>query len=62
MCFGSSPSVSPQPAAPSVTDPAVEEAAAKERALARLRKGRRSTILTSFLGEDTGKGKTLLGQ
>lgn len=62
--FGGGGSVQPMPAAPATTDPAVEEAAAKERALARLRKGRSSTILTSLIGQPdgvTGK-KTLLGQ
>lgn len=51
-----------QPTTPSTTDPAVEEAAEKERRLARLRKGRASTILTPMTGDLEGGKKTLLGQ
>jgi hypothetical protein len=59
MCF-SSPSVQPAPPMPSQSDAEVQAAMEKERALARLRRGRRSTILTSGLGvgADTGGSAT----
>lgn len=49
--------------APTVTDPDVQEAKRKERALARRRRGRSATLLTgqSGLSDGTNK-KTLLGQ
>lgn len=58
MCGGSYPKVEPAQPAPAMTDQEVEEAMAKERALALKRKGRQSTILTP-LSDDYGK--TLLG-
>ena len=72
---GGSYQPTPPPAVPGEDDPAVkaakEAAAQKERDLARKRKGRRSTIMTSGLGlsgspntqygQLTG-GKTKLGQ
>lgn len=64
MCFGGG-SVAPAVVtpAPKVSDADVQASMEKERALARLRKGRSSTILTSGLGlEDAGTKKTLLGQ
>ena len=64
MSFLGSPSI-PAPAAlpapPKIDDPAVQAAAAKERKLARLRRGRRSTILSRGNQQDTGT-KELLGQ
>lgn len=50
-------------AAPTVEDPAVQEAKRKERELARRRTGRSSTILTgpAGLSENTGKKTTLGG-
>lgn len=61
----SKPSMGAQPKTPSKSDQDVEEAGAKERMLARLRKGRASTILTPLTAESTGGGstgkKTLLG-
>jgi carbohydrate-binding DOMON domain-containing protein len=64
-CFGGGGSSAPAPvsmAAPSKSDAEVQAAMEKERTLARLRKGRSSTILTSGLGLDDGGKKTLLGQ
>ena len=55
----------PAPVVPTKTDTAVETAGANEMALARLRKGRGSTILTgglSSLGTAGSGKKTLLGQ
>lgn len=47
---------------PKVTDPEVQAAAAKERKLQRIRRGRQSTILTS-LGPDVNRqAKQLTGQ
>lgn len=63
-CFGggSAPAVQPAPDPPAKNDAAVQASMEKERALARLRRGRSSTILTSGLGlEDPGTKKTLLG-
>lgn len=61
-CFGgSSPAVQPAPKMPSSSDAEVEAARERERKLARLRKGRRSTILTP-LSDESGGSKTLLGQ
>ncbi len=63
MCFGGgTPDVTPLPTTPTATDQAVEEAAAKEKLLARRRKGRESTILTGAMGVDDSGKKTLLGQ
>jgi len=63
MCFGGGGNVAPATPAPKVSDADVQASMEKERALARLRKGRSSTILTSGLGlEDPGTKKTLLGQ
>ena len=56
------PKVAETPAAPKVEDPAVQAAAAKERKLLRLRKGRQSTILTSLSQQTGGAGKQLTGQ
>lgn len=63
MCFGGgSPAVAPIAAAPKESDADVQAAMEKERQLARLRKGRSSTILTSGLGvDDSSSKKTLLG-
>ena len=64
MCFGSPsiPALQPQQKAPKESDPDVQAAMEKEKELARLRRGRASTILTSFTGLDsTGQKKTLLG-
>jgi hypothetical protein len=64
-CFGGggSSAAPVTTAAPSKSDSEVQAAMEKERTLARLRKGRSSTILTSGLGLDDGGGKkTLLGQ
>ena len=63
MCGGSTPALQPQPKIPDASDPAVQAAMEKEKQLAMLRKGRQSTILTSFAGLDnSGSGKkTLLG-
>jgi len=49
---------------PSESDAEVQAAKEKERTLARLRKGRSSTILTSGMGVVDNKvgGKTLLGE
>jgi len=62
MCFGGGPSYSAPPiqAAPKYSDKEIEAMMAKERELARRRKGRQSTILTSLIGDEGGK-KTLLG-
>ena len=61
MCGGGGGYVAPAPAVPKTSDAEVQAAMEKERELARLRKGRSSTILTSGLGlENTGKA-TLLG-
>ena len=63
MCGGGGGGyVAPAPAVPKTSDTEVQAAMEKERELARLRKGRRSTILTSGLVglENTGKA-TLLG-
>jgi hypothetical protein len=48
---------------PDESDAEVQAAKEKERKLARLRKGRSSTILTSGqgLGDNNSNGKTLLG-
>ena len=56
-----------QPVAPTITatDPEVQEAVRKEKELSRLRKGRKSTLLTGPAGlGDTAptEKKTLLGQ
>jgi hypothetical protein len=51
----------PSPSTPKTSDASVEEAAAKERALARKRNGRKATILTSMATNDSGQ-QTLLGQ
>ena len=66
------PSLPPPPPAPPVpkrddkaTQQAMEEARKKQRLVARLRRGRASTILTSgqgVLGEAPISRKTLLGQ
>ena len=62
-CFGGGGSVQPMSSAPSKSDAEVQAAMEKERTLARLRKGRSSTILTSGTGlAEGGGGKTLLGQ
>ena len=57
------PAVPQAKAAPKVEDPEVQAAAARERKLQRLRRGRQSTILTG-LGEQTspGQAKVKLGQ
>ena len=58
------PSAQAQPKVPAKTDQDVEAAGARERALARLRKGRASTILTPLAAEGasgTAGKKTLLG-
>lgn len=57
---GDVPDVTPAPVAPATSDPSVEEAAAKERALARKRKSRRSTILTGAMGLDETSNKTTM--
>ena len=63
MCGGGGYTPQPVVEPPKSSDSEVAAAAAKERELARLRKGRASTILTSFTGlGEMGKGKTLLGQ
>ena len=49
------------PPAPKASDADVEAAAQKERELARLRKSRKSTILTQMATDNSGN-KTLLGQ
>ncbi len=57
MCFGGSrrqPTQITEP--PKVSDPEVEVSLEKERELARRRKGRRSTILTSGQGLADGQG------
>ncbi|MFH2076211.1 MAG: hypothetical protein ABIJ57_12840 [Pseudomonadota bacterium] len=63
MCFGGGPSYSAPPiqVAPKLSDKEVEAAMARERELARRRKGRRSTILTSLIGDYEGGKRTLLG-
>jgi len=61
----STPSVPTPPPAPSMADPAVEEARRKQIEAQKRAKGRASTILTGGQGDTTtpelGK-KTLLGQ
>jgi len=62
MCGGASPE--PAPVMPAVDNAAVMAALKKEQDLARLRKGRQSTILTPMTedqGTTTGGKKTLLG-
>jgi hypothetical protein len=55
------PKVDPLPPAPVVTDPAVTEAAKRER-MAATRRGRQSTILTDQTAQDAVPGgKTTLG-
>jgi len=62
MCGGGGGYVAPATETPKASNAEVQAAMEKERALARLRKGRSSTILTSGLGlEDPGTKKTLLG-
>jgi len=66
VCFGGGGyTPPPPPAVPTEDDPAVkaaaEDAAKKEKDLARKRKGRRSTILTSGLGL-SGEASTKYGQ
>jgi hypothetical protein len=66
MCGGlfggsSKPDLQPLPPAPKASDADVEAAAQKERELARLRKSRKSTILTQMATDNSGN-KTLLGQ
>lgn len=62
MCGGDKPKIQ-QVQAPTQSDAEVQEALEKERELARRRRGRRSTILTSPQGvQDSGGWKTLLGQ
>lgn len=62
MCFGgaSVPEVKKAKPIPTENSAEVEAAAAKERQLAQLRKGRQSTILTPLT--NNGQQKTLLGQ
>jgi len=62
-CFGGGTSyTAPAMEPPKKSDAEVQAAMEKERSLARLRKGRRSTILTSGLDlDDTSGKKTLLG-
>lgn len=63
-CFGGGGGGYTAPAmeTPKKSNAEVQAAMEKERALARLRKGRSSTILTSGLGLDDSSGKkTLLG-
>lgn len=69
MSFGGGGSPAPKPVAavepPKVTDPAVQEAIEKEKALARRRKGRGSTLITGtqgLVGEEKAQKKTLLGE
>jgi hypothetical protein len=62
-CIPKAPSI-PEPPPVEKTDQAAQEAAAKAREVARKRRGRASTILTSpqgDLGMTQDKGKTLLG-
>lgn len=62
MCGGGGGYVAPAMETPKKSDVEVQAAMEKERALARMRKGRSSTILTSGLGLDNSAGKpTLLG-
>lgn len=64
MSFGSSsPSLPPETPLPTITDPAIKEAADRERRAALLRKGRSSTLLTDqqTLGEPLLAKKSLLG-
>ncbi len=64
MCFGGGRGYSTPPlqAAPKYSDKEIEAAMAKERELARRRKGRQSTILTPLTtGDYEGEKKTLLG-
>ena len=63
-CFGGgSPAVAATTTTPDSSDAEVQAAKEKEKTLARLRKGRASTILTSGMGlDDSGTKKTLLGQ
>lgn len=56
----SSPDITPVVAAPTKSDAEVQAAIEKERELARRRKGRASTILTSVSDETLGKS-TILG-
>jgi len=48
--YGSAPKIEAEKEPPTYSDPAVLEARERERKLALLRKGRRSTILTSERG------------
>ena len=60
MCFGGSqPQAQPYKPTPKTTDPAAEAAAVRERLIARMRKGRQSTILTSQ--NEGNQTKTTLG-
>ena len=63
MCGGGGGGyVAPAAATPKASNAEVQAAMEKERELARMRKGRSSTILTSGFGlEDPGTKKTLLG-
>lgn len=63
MCFGGGGGYSAPPiqAAPRYSDKEIEAAMAKERELARRRRGRQSTILTLLTGDYEGEKKTLLG-
>lgn len=58
MCGGGYPRVEPAKPMPTISDKEVQEAMAKEKALALKRKGRQSTILTPLVDD---YGKTLLG-
>lgn len=63
MCGGGGGGyVAPAMATPKASNTEVQAAMEKERELARLRKGRSSTILTSGMGLDSSSDKkTLLG-
>ena len=61
MCMGGNPSVQPFTPAPRENDPAAEAARAKERLLARLKRGRQSTILSGVDNQGSGQSNTLLG-
>ena len=56
--MGSSPSVAPYVPPPAVNDPAIEAALAKEKLLARKRKGRAATML-SDPSSDASQGAPL---
>jgi len=69
MCFKSNtvsaPAIQQAPAPPKETDKEIDDVVNKERELARRRKGKKSTILTSGMGlpdTNTGQQKQLLGQ